>query len=168
MISRKRETIRFCTRGIAFCLLLIACICSGAYAQELQQEEQQPQNGFSPREETTPPAQAPVTIGGGMWGQQNPTQEANPQSNGSNSEDVNSDAEGSGGGVAAPSPGRGGIRRTTTLGGVTRENGTNPAGNPDEVPFDDNMNLVFLITGLAFAFFVMRKRMMTKDATSGK
>ena len=32
-------------------------------------------------------------------------------------------------------------------------------GNPD-VPFDDNMNLAFLVTGIAFSFWVIRKRML--------
>ncbi len=165
MITRKSDITRVGMRKTAFCLLVFACLSTGSYAQELQQEEQQTQNGFSPREETTPPAQNPITIGGGMWGQQNPDQEANPQSNGTNSEDVNTDAEGTGG-ATAPSPGRGGIRRTTTVGGVTREAaGTNPAGNPDEVPFDDNMNLVFLISGMAFAFIIMRKKLMTNKTS---
>lgn len=38
-----------------------------------------------------------------------------------------------------------------------------PPPNPD-VPFDDNMNLVFLTAGLVFAFWVARKKMATKTA----
>ena len=39
-----------------------------------------------------------------------------------------------------------------------------PPPNPD-VPFDDNMNLVFLAAGLVFAFWVARKKMGSKTAT---
>lgn len=161
MTIRKSDVTRIGLRKIAFCLLLFTCIGSASNAQELQQEEQQPQNEFRPREESTTPAQNPVTIGGGLWGnQQVQSTDANPQSNAANSDDANGNTESIGGGVV--SPGRGGIRRTTSA-GVTREAaGINPAGNPD-VPFDDNMNLVFLIVGLAFAFMVIRKKQSVKN-----
>ena len=47
-------------------------------------------------------------------------------------------------------PGAGTLGRPVT-------DGRGPGGNPD-VPFDDNMNLVFLAGGIAFAFIAVRKR----------
>lgn len=45
--------------------------------------------------------------------------------------------------------------------------GTDPGGNPD-VPFDDNMNLAFLVTGIAFSFWVIRKRMLKAASVPSK
>lgn len=42
-----------------------------------------------------------------------------------------------------------------------------PGGNPD-VPFDSNMNLVFLAAGVAFAFMVYRRRLKLKAVPSEK
>ncbi|MBL0358975.1 MAG: hypothetical protein IPP72_19880 [Chitinophagaceae bacterium] len=53
---------------------------------------------------------------------------------------------GPGGGTLARGP-------VTTAGG--------PGGNPD-VPFDDNMNLAFLVAAVVFAFTVVRKKMRLK------
>lgn len=41
-----------------------------------------------------------------------------------------------------------------------------PGGPPDvEVPFDDNMNLIFLAGAIAFAFWAVRKRLTAKPVT---
>lgn len=42
-----------------------------------------------------------------------------------------------------------------------------PGGNPD-VPFDDNMNLGFLMVGIVFAFVVYRKNLIKKAVTFSK
>lgn len=42
-----------------------------------------------------------------------------------------------------------------------------PGGNPD-VPFDSNMNLVFLAAGVAFAFMVYRRRLKLKAVPAEK
>ncbi len=39
-----------------------------------------------------------------------------------------------------------------------------PGGNPD-VPFDNNMNLVFLAAGLIFAFWIAKRRLSDKTVT---
>ena len=94
----------------------------------------------------------------------------------------------------APSTGGSTIGSTTPWGntnsasGTTTNSGTNsstakpakgtlakPAGtldlpdpsNPD-VPFDDNMNLAFLVTGIAFSFWVIRKRMLKPASVNSK
>jgi hypothetical protein len=60
----------------------------------------------------------------------------------------------------APGAPREGLR---TNGNRTLQ-GRGPGGNPD-VPFDDNMNMVFLIVGLVFGFFVIRKKWKLQPAT---
>lgn len=45
--------------------------------------------------------------------------------------------------------------------------GINPGGSPD-VPFDDNMNLAFLVTGIAFSFWIIRKRMLKPASVNSK
>ena len=52
-------------------------------------------------------------------------------------------------------PRGGSIRRPASI------NGRTPGGNPD-VPFDDNMNLAFLVSGLIFAYLVAKKKMFAK------
>jgi hypothetical protein len=42
----------------------------------------------------------------------------------------------------------------------------NGGGTPDAVPFDDNMNLLFLVAGIAFAVLVTIKQLRSKAATS--
>ena len=62
---------------------------------------------------------------------------------------------GNGAGSSAAKPAKGTLAKPSgTLG-----DGIDPGGNPD-VPFDDNMNLAFLVTGIAFSFWVIRKRML--------
>ena len=39
-------------------------------------------------------------------------------------------------------------------------------GGPEGVPFDDNMNLLFLVIGLAFAAFVTIKQLRKKVAAT--
>jgi len=47
-------------------------------------------------------------------------------------------------------------------GGATID-GRDPPGNPDvDVPFDDNMNLMFLAAAIAFGVWVVKKRLSTK------
>ena len=36
-------------------------------------------------------------------------------------------------------------------------------GGADAVPFDDNMNLLFLVVGIAFALMIMVKQLRKKD-----
>jgi hypothetical protein len=164
MKIRKRIASLLILNPAALCLIVCFCFFSGVFAQETVQEEQG-QTEFSPSGESAGPNQNPVTIGGGMWGNQSQGMPANEntQVDGTNtSEAVNSDAENSEG-TAVP-PGRGGIRRTTTIGGVTRED-RGPGGNPD-VPFDSRMNLAFLILGLLFAVFFRKRQIQHKKALS--
>jgi len=42
----------------------------------------------------------------------------------------------------------------------------NGGGPADAVPFDDNMNLLFLVAGIAFAVLVTIKQLRSKAATS--
>ena len=45
--------------------------------------------------------------------------------------------------------------------------GPGDGGGPaDAVPFDDNMNLLFLVAGIAFAVLVTIKQLRSKAATS--
>lgn len=56
-----------------------------------------------------------------------------------------------------PRSGTGNVR--STLGRPATTLGHEPPNNPD-VPFDDNMNLGFLLTGVAFAFWIGRKQVL--------
>ena len=53
------------------------------------------------------------------------------------------------------------------VGGSTVLEDPGPGGNPD-VPFDDNMNLGFLVVGIVFAFVVYRKSLMKKPVAVSK
>jgi hypothetical protein len=158
---RKSGTTKVRIGKTIFFLSILLSTFTGAFAQEMQ-EEQPASGGLSPREETTAPAQNQITIGGDLWGNQpsgGSTSDPSTQREGERDEVNGGNNESTGANIG--STGRGGIRRTTTSGGITRENGTNPAGNPD-VPFDQNMNIVFLLSGLIFAFFIARRKFILK------
>lgn len=55
------------------------------------------------------------------------------------------------------------------IGGGTTLASRDPGDNPD-VPFDDNMNLAFLVVGLVFAYVVYKKRFagINKTVAGGK
>lgn len=62
-------------------------------------------------------------------------------------------------------PGGGAIARP--LSGPTPDATGGPGGNPD-VPFDTNMNLMFLAGGVVFAYIVYRRRLKVKPLAAEK
>lgn len=116
---------------IAIAFAGILALPSAAYSQEREGDETD-----------LPDMETPTSTGSGPW-QNSAGSTIGTRDNGANS--TNKPA-------ADPrlGPGAGTLGRPVT-------DGRGPGGNPD-VPFDDNMNLLFLAGGIAFAFIAVRKR----------
>lgn len=67
--------------------------------------------------------------------------------------------------VPAIGPGGGSLNRPAA--GPTPDATGGPGGNPD-VPFDASMNIMFLATGLVFAYVVYRRRLKLKPVIAEK
>jgi hypothetical protein len=69
--------------------------------------------------------------------------------------------------AANPNLGPGGGTVARPLSGPTPDATGGPGGNPD-VPFDTNMNLMFLAGGVVFAYIVYRRRLKLKPVAAEK
>lgn len=101
------------------------------------------------------------TIDQGSTGNSSGTLSTSPWPNNGSSSSSGSQASQSGGASGSGSAARPGTNPALRPvgGGTTLER--DPGGNPD-VPFDDDMNLGFLVVGLVFAFVVFKKQMENK------
>ena len=144
------------TKHVAFIAIVLICaapVNSNAQDPEDQQVIDQP---------TTDPAST-----GNNTGTLSTSPWPNNGSSSSSGSQATQSGDGGGSGVAAR-PGTNPALRPVG-GGITLDRAGGPGPNPD-VPFDDTMNLGFLVVGLVFAFVVFKKRMANKAivATSKK
>jgi len=116
------------------------CLPLAVFSQEQQQDEQQ-QFEESPID-VNPVGTSTGTLSTSPW----------PNSSGSSAQGSN----GANSSNAAARPGSNTNPALRPVGGGTTLS-RDPGGNPD-VPFDDNMNLAFLVVGLVFVFVVFKKR----------
>lgn len=121
---------------------VIAIAFAGMLALPLAAHSQEREGG----EADQPDLETPSTTGSGPW-QNSAGSTIGTRDNGANSTTKP---------AADPrlGPGAGTLGRPVT-------DGRGPGGNPD-VPFDDNMNLLFLAGGIAFAFIAVRKKARLK------
>jgi hypothetical protein len=125
------------------------CLPLAVFSQEQQQDEQQ-QFEESPVD-VNPVGTSTGTLSTSPW----------PNSSGSSTQD-NQSTQGSNGANSSNTSARPGSNPALRpVGGGTVTTGGPGGGfgipNPD-VPFDDNMNLAFLVVGLVFVFVVFKKR----------
>ncbi len=132
---------------LAFTIIMVMPL--SAICQEQDQEEENintaPVSGGST---------GPVIGSSSPWGNSNSTQDANATT------DQNGVSSGTGNG-SATQPGT----LPNRLGRPSKVLDRTPGGNPD-VPFDDNMNLVFLVAGLTFAVWVVRRKIQKASANN--
>jgi len=122
------------------------CLPLAVFSQEQQQEEQQ--QFEEPTIDVNPVGTSTGTLSTSPW----------PGSNGSSAQDIQS-TQGSSGANSSNTVVRPGTNPALRPvgGGNSNLAQRGPGGNPD-VPFDDNMNLAFLVVGLVFVFVVFKKR----------
>lgn len=113
-----------------------------AFSQEEPQQQEEEQIAPSSIPETTTP----------VIGSSDPWENSAGSTIGTQDNDINSGTVGSTPGTLDNPASRPAQRPGEAL-------GPDPPGNPD-VPFDDNMNLVFLAAGLTFAFWVAKKKII--------
>ena len=97
----------------------------------------------------------------GSTGNSPGTLSTSPWPNNGSSSSSGSQATQSGGANGSGSASRPGTNPALRPVGGGTTLGRDPGGSPD-VPFDDDMNLGFLVVGLVFAFVVFKKRMENK------
>jgi hypothetical protein len=125
-----------------FFILFAMLIPFSAFSQD---EPQQPTEEEQVAPSNIPQATAPV-IGGDPW------ENSAGSTIGTQDLDANSGTRGSTPGTLDNPASRPAQRPGEAL-------GIDPPGNPD-VPFDTNMNLLFLASGLVFAFWVVKKKII--------
>ena len=134
------------TKQVAFIAIVLICIAP-VISKAQDQEDQQVIN--QPTTDPTSTGNSNGTLSTSPW----------PNNGSSSSSGIQATQSGEAGGSgAAARPGTNPAQRPVG-GGTTL--GRDPGGNPD-VPFDDTMNLGFLVVGLVFAFVVFKKRMASK------
>jgi hypothetical protein len=148
-------------KHVAIIALLFICISPvTVFSQEQQQEEQQPIE--QPTVDTRPVDNNNGTLNSSPWPSTSNSASDNNAAAGSVDRYSNT------GSAARPVTG-GTAQRPAAGGTVTAGSpgggGGFDGGNPD-VPFDDNMNLAFLVVGLVFAFVVYKKRFASSDKAS--
>jgi hypothetical protein len=143
---------------LAFIALVFICTAPvTVFCQEQQQEEQQPIE--QPTVDTRPVDVNTGTLNTSPW----PSNSNSADNNGTSVDRYNNT-----GTAARPVTGTSGTAQRpggTVLGDTPGAGGGGGGfGNPDQgVPFDDNMNLAFLVVGLVFAFVVFKKRFVMGD-----
>ncbi len=140
----------FYTKVLAVLCAAVFMIPAVAFCQEEDAEE------TLTRERTSTEPQTLPGSNDGIWQNNNAAgtrDNGNSSSNANAANNTNSARPGAAGAAARPN------------GSVA--DGRDPGGNPD-VPFDPNMNLAFLVTGIGFAYFIFRKKFKVATVTANK
>jgi hypothetical protein len=142
-LSIFKQSLKLWSFGLVVAFSLL--VPNSAFSQEEQQQDQEISTGSNSQDQQ--PDRTNPVVGGNLW-DNSAGSTIGTSSDNNNSSNASSTGPASRPGVAQ--------RPGATL-------GIEPPPNPD-VPFDDNMNLVFLASALVFAFWIARKKTGTKTA----
>jgi hypothetical protein len=147
-LSILKQSVKLWSFGLVATLIMLTPFSAFSQDEPQEQQEEELINSRSNSQDQQTDRTVPV-VGGNPW--------ENSAGSTIGTNDVNSNNASS----------TGSANRAANRPGAAQRG--DPGGNPD-VPFDSNMNLVFLAAGLVFAFWVGKKRLSANTAKlkSGK
>lgn len=139
-VSSAGATKSFYTKVLVVLCAAVFMIPAAAFCQEEDAEE------TLIRERTSVETPALPNSNDGIWQNSNSGAGVRDNNNSTNANPANNAGQARPGAAGAAARPNGSVA-----------DGRDPGGNPD-VPFDPNMNLAFLVTGVGFAYFIFRRK----------